>query len=315
MSEAKDSARKEGAGNTSLADHESFTLLDITQYDQFLAACEGVDTVVHLAATPGAPDDPEGFYGSLLPLNVIGTYNAFAAASAAGCKRIVFASSVNAVLGYVGNNEDGVNPAGGWSSPKDGVYTPGRVQYHADGVGEGSGNRWDAPVWPVNVYGATKCWGEALARTFSTSHGLSCICVRLGGFPADINGNPAEIPLDAFDKVSNAVSYRDAAQVFGKCVDVADDTPFLIVAGISRHDLSHQDVQHTIDSIGCECLPMLKSPRSYLRFGNAHHHCVCLDSAVLQPASRLCLTSATCANSSDEPQDGYNQTTKAKAKL
>ena len=25
-----------------------------------------------------------------------------------------------------------------------------------------------------------KCWGEALGRVYSTSRGLSCICVRLG---------------------------------------------------------------------------------------------------------------------------------------
>eukprot|EP01047_Picozoa_sp_COSAG01_P085131 COSAG01_NODE_18569_length_1067_cov_0.980372_1_plen_38_part_10 len=36
----------------------SFLLLDITSYEQFLSACQGVDVVVHLAATPGAPDDP-----------------------------------------------------------------------------------------------------------------------------------------------------------------------------------------------------------------------------------------------------------------
>ena len=94
--------------------------------------------------------------------------------------------------------------------------------------------------------------GEALARTFSTSHGLSCICVRLGGFPADINPGGGEIAPDAHESVSNAVSYEDAAQVFGKCVDVDDSTKFLIVAAISRHELSHQDVQHTIDSIGYE---------------------------------------------------------------
>ena len=83
MSEAKDSDRKEGAGpapshapplrpssparpahagscagDTTLAAHERFVLLDITQYDEFLAAAQGVDTIVHLAATPGAPDDP-----------------------------------------------------------------------------------------------------------------------------------------------------------------------------------------------------------------------------------------------------------------
>jgi hypothetical protein len=77
MSEAKDGARKEGGGNTQLAANEEFVLLDITKYDDFLAACQGVDTVVHLAATPGAPDDPEGFYSKLLPLNLIGCYNAF----------------------------------------------------------------------------------------------------------------------------------------------------------------------------------------------------------------------------------------------
>ena len=74
--------------------------------------------------------------------------------------------------------------------------------------------------------GATKCWGEALARTFSTSHGLSCICVRLGGFPADINPGGGEIAPDAHESVSNAVSYEDAAQVFGKCVDVRAAAPF-----------------------------------------------------------------------------------------
>ena len=108
-----------------------------------------------LLTNGGALLGREGFYGSLLPLNLIGCYNAFMAAAAAGCKRIVFASSVNAVLGYVGNNEEGVNPGGGWGGGPP-QYTPGQEQYHADGTGEGSGNAWDAPVWPVNVYGASR---------------------------------------------------------------------------------------------------------------------------------------------------------------
>ena len=29
----------------------------------------------------------------------------------------------------------------------------------------------DLPIWPVNLYGATKCFGEALARVFSSTHG------------------------------------------------------------------------------------------------------------------------------------------------
>eukprot|EP01051_Picozoa_sp_SAG22_P007482 SAG22_NODE_528_length_9431_cov_7.192135_10_plen_102_part_00 len=80
-------------------------------------------------------------------------------------------------------------------------------------------------------------------------HGLSCICVRLGGFPPDLNDEGPGEPNTA-ESVSNAVSYRDAAQVFGKCVDVEDDVNFLIVAAISQHEFGHQDIQHTIDSIG-----------------------------------------------------------------
>jgi hypothetical protein len=50
-----------------------------------------VDVVVHLAADPRPSAD---FHESLLPANVIGVYNAFAAAAKAGCARLIFASSV-----------------------------------------------------------------------------------------------------------------------------------------------------------------------------------------------------------------------------
>ena len=43
-------------------------------------------------------------------------------------------------------------------------YTPGREQYHADGTASGSGNSWDAPVWPVNVYGAVSTTSKKLIK-------------------------------------------------------------------------------------------------------------------------------------------------------
>ena len=101
---------------------------DCADYGQMLAACTGVDVVVHLAADPNPGSDWET---SLLPRNVIGCYNAFHAAHQAGCSRIVFASSVNAVNGFEAENWHG-----------------------ATGLGV------DTPVWPVNVYGAAKCFGE-----------------------------------------------------------------------------------------------------------------------------------------------------------
>ena len=113
---------------TPLQDHEEFVHCDCASYDQMLDACKGMDVVVHLAADPNPGSDWET---SLLPRNVVGCYNAFHAAHEAGCYRIVFASSVNAVNGYAAEDWHG-----------------------ATGVGV------DVPVWPVNTYGAAKCFGE-----------------------------------------------------------------------------------------------------------------------------------------------------------
>lgn len=181
---------------------------DITDLDQMLAACEGMDVMVHLAADPSMEAD---FYKTLLPLNVIGGYNAFQAAHRSGCERMVFASSVNAVLGYK----------------------------------EGDTISWDDPISPINVYGATKCWGEALAKVYSYQHGLSTICVRLGSPRFDQSGDwdPDENQLQ--------ISPRDTAQLFSKCVDV-EDTPFAIVYGMSKHRNSWIDLTSTINTLGYE---------------------------------------------------------------
>ncbi len=201
-----------------LASHESFMAVDIAEYDQMLKACQGVDTVIHLAADPSPSAE---FYASLLRLNIIGGYNGFQAAVEAGCRRIVFASSVNAVLGYGGK-----------------VTTT-----------------WDVPIYPQNVYGATKCWGEALARVYSDQHRLSCICVRLGSprFDQTADWNP--------DEPSASISPRDAAQLFGRCVDV-EDVPFAIVHGVSRHRNAWMDVEHSCRVLGYQPQDGTAFPRS-----------------------------------------------------
>ena len=184
-----DEADDRELGSPELAPHESYVQCDTSDYGQLLSACEGMDVLVsrspypaphppphqpgsttppaltspvgaqvHLAADPNPGADWET---SLLPRNVIGCYNGFAAAHEAGLSRIVFASSVNAVNGWA--EED-------WTAD--------------EGVSA------DVPVWPVNVYGAAKCFGEALGRVYSTSHGLSAICVRFGSpeFTQDPDG-------------------------------------------------------------------------------------------------------------------------------
>jgi hypothetical protein len=125
----------------------------------------------------------------------------------------------------------GGGPSRGGADPSlaDLDYYPGQEQYHTDGIAGGSGVRWDAPVWPINVYGATKAFAEALCRVYSTSHGLSCLAVRLGGFGM---GNP--------NRVSVGISGVDCAACFRRCVDADPELKFAVVPGISAHRKNHQ---------------------------------------------------------------------------
>src|SRR5687767_13387604 len=97
---------------------------DIGDLEIMKEVCRDIDTVVHLAADP----DPDATWSSLLPVNIVGTYNTFVAAKAAGCRRVVYASSIHAVSGY----------------------PPDRQVRAGD------------PVNPGDLYGVTKCFGEAM---------------------------------------------------------------------------------------------------------------------------------------------------------
>ncbi|MBT4613074.1 MAG: NAD(P)-dependent oxidoreductase [Gemmatimonadetes bacterium] len=182
-----------------LAAHEQFLPLDVTDLAAFVSVCEGIDTLVHLAADPSPRAD---FYETLLQRNIIGGYNGFEAARQAGCRRLVFASSIHAVLGH------------GQSRSKA---------------------AWDALTYPQNLYGATKCWGEALARVYDAQHSLSCICVRLTSPSFDQKNFDGQAQ-------DHGISERDAANLFGSCVDADDEVGFAIINGVSQHKDSWFDV-------------------------------------------------------------------------
>ena len=181
--------------------HE-FVLMDVAERDACRAACDGIDIVVHLAADP-APDAV--FYDSLLESNIKGTYNVFRAAKDAGCQRVVFASSVHAVAGH---------------APDDPV-TP------------------DAPVRPVNMYGVSKCFGEAVASYFAHAEGLSSIAVRIGAYEAPwIRQSASASDLSAF------VSARDMNQLLVRCIETPG-IQFAIVHGISNNRSKRLDLAET----------------------------------------------------------------------
>ncbi len=69
---------------------------DLADLDRLKELCAGIDIVLHLAGTP----DAAALWKDLLEANIVGTYNIFAAAKAAGVRRVVYASSIHAVSGY-----------------------------------------------------------------------------------------------------------------------------------------------------------------------------------------------------------------------
>jgi uronate dehydrogenase len=191
-------------------DHEAIQL-DLVELDACEQACEQIDTVVHLAAdaNPAAP-----FYESLLDNNIKATYNIFRAAKDQGCRRVIFASSAWVMGGYA----------------PDVQLAP------------------EAPLRPVNLYGVSKCFGEAVAAYFAQTEGLSSIVVRIGAYDdggADnwIRRTPNERTLVTY------VSARDLHQLLVRCIE-ALDISFAIVHGVSENRFKRLDLTSTRELLG-----------------------------------------------------------------
>jgi NAD+ dependent glucose-6-phosphate dehydrogenase len=154
--------------------------LDVADAAACDVACAGIDTVIHLAADP-RPDAP---WDSLLANNVQGTVNILEAALAAGCRRVIYASSAHAV----------------------GAYPPELTLPD------------DAPPRPGNLYGASKVFGEGALSAFAT-RGLSGIAIRIGAYDApwyyeDTDDNVA----------AAYISPRDMNQLLVRAIEAPDIT-------------------------------------------------------------------------------------------
>jgi nucleoside-diphosphate-sugar epimerase len=191
---------------------QGFTQANIAEFEAIRPLFDGVHTVIHLAADPNM----EAEWESLLPSNLIGLYNVFEAAHQAGCQRVIFASSINAVFGY-----------------------PPDIQV-----------RVDMPVRPPNLYGATKAWGEAVARYYADQKDLSAICLRFGWVqPADNPEIKAGHPyLDIL------LTYRDLTRLIDCCLKLPDDFQFGIFHGISNNRWKRLDISETRRVLGYEPL-------------------------------------------------------------
>lgn len=182
---------------------------DLTDLDACQHACAGIGTVLHLGGDPSPEAD---FYASLLDNNVKATYNIFRAAVDQGCRRVIYASSLQTVEAYELDVQANENMR----------------------------------VRPGNVYGVTKCFGEALASRFADAEGLSSIAVRIGFF-----AEPEELPGQSARDLSAFVSPRDLSDLFVRCIETPD-IPFAIVAGISNNRFKRVDLASTRELLGYE---------------------------------------------------------------
>jgi nucleoside-diphosphate-sugar epimerase len=101
------------------------------------------------------------------------------------------------------------------------------------------------PVNPGDLYGVTKCFGEALGRYMAEQEGLSVIALRIGAFqPLEAARQESSIGmLDAF------VSQRDLNQLIERCIDV-ESIKFAILHGLSDNRFKRLDISDARALVG-----------------------------------------------------------------
>jgi nucleoside-diphosphate-sugar epimerase len=199
-------------------------LADISDLAAVTAAVDGMEVVVHLAADPNGA----GGWESVLQNNIIGARNVFEASRLAGAQRVIFASTNQVVFGY----------------DRDAPYA-------ALLAGTLDGDELDAlrridhtqPPRPPNEYACSKVFGEALAYTYAYSHGLSCLCVRVGWVVPD-------------NRVVNRrgeslwCSHRDIVQIMECCIQAPASLRFDVFFGQSDNRRNLVDIGHAREVLG-----------------------------------------------------------------
>jgi nucleoside-diphosphate-sugar epimerase len=196
---------------------------DIADLDAIQPVFAGVDTVVHLAAAVGNPP-----FETLLRANVVGTYNVFEAARRAGVSRVIFASSGAVVSGW-----ERTEP---YLALVEGRY---------DGLRDWPMMTHETPLRPSGLYGASKVWGEALARQYADAHDLSVICVRIGRVRA------ADRPVE-LREFAVFCSQRDVARMIERCLAAPPTVRFDIFFATSLNRWGYRDLDHARAVVGFE---------------------------------------------------------------
>ena len=148
--------------------------------------------MVHRAANPAPEADGAEWRGP----NVDGAYAVARAARDCAVRRLVFASSIQAVSAH-----------------------PDARQRRAED-----------PARPANLYGATKAWAEALGAWIAATSPTSVIALRIGFFAE----RPPTGPLATPSNLSGWLSHADCTRLIRAAVE-AEVSGFTVVSGVSAN--------------------------------------------------------------------------------
>lgn len=155
-------------------------------------ACKDIDAIIHLAAA----SDESDFLTQLVPANLIGVYNVLESARAEKVKRVILASSIQAVnLSNISNKKIGVEERS-----------------------------------PTNFYGLLKTWAEDLGRLYSHLYSLSVIAVRIGWLIR--NKEELQEAQNTPQASIFYLSHNDAKEFFLRCL-LASDIKFTVLYALS----------------------------------------------------------------------------------
>jgi UDP-glucose 4-epimerase len=209
---------------------------DIRDVDAVARALEGVDTVVHLAASGSVVESVEDPLENF-DVNVRGTLVVLRASAAAEVGKLVFASTGGAIMGNT-------------PPPVDETTLP----------------------WPISPYGASKLCGEAYCHAFAGSFGLPVVALRFANVYGPVSDHKKGVVTN-FIKLAlegePIVIYGDgtASRDFLYVDDLCDGICAAIEAPL------HDEVVHlasgeetTIDELAGLVLELAGAPETPIRY-------------------------------------------------
>ena len=201
-----------------------FRLADLSDAEAISQAVEGMDAVLHIGAVP----DPGAPFKDILHSNVVGTYNVLEACRQAGIKRLIYASSIMASMGYFNYQEP---------------YLAIREQ-RFDDVPDSIPmvQHTDLPR-PTEPYSASKIWGEGLCRAYSDAYGISTVCLRIGAVNKE---NRSLMPWAD----SLWCSHRDVTNIIELALKATAQPCFEICYGVSDNQHRWVDLEPAKKQLG-----------------------------------------------------------------